>query len=94
MKFEAGCLTLVGDSASLSCGGLLVSPEGIDLVQSSAKRESVEKESTPLGQGRRPMGRVADDFRANQLEAEGRELVSPEGIEPSTNRLRVCCSAS
>jgi hypothetical protein len=33
----------------------VTSPEGIDLVQPSAKRESVEKESTPLGRGRRPM---------------------------------------
>ena len=37
--------------------------------------------------------RLADEFRASRFEP-WREVVSPEGIEPSTNRLRVCCSAS
>jgi hypothetical protein len=44
---------------------------------------------------REPEGRSgqADDFRGEPDRAK-RELVSPEGIEPSTNRLRVCCSAN
>ena len=38
---------------------------------------------------------VADDpIDAETVEGIGDELVSPVGIEPTTNRLRVCCSAS
>jgi hypothetical protein len=37
---------------------------------------------------------VDDQPDSELLEPMGVEVVSPEGIEPSTNRLRVCCSAS
>jgi hypothetical protein len=44
----------------------------------------------------KPRGDGVETGSAETKEARkiGVELVSPEGIEPSTNRLRVCCSAS
>ena len=56
----------------------MVSPEGIDNGKASAKREAVL-----LILSGEPNWRP-----------KAENLVSPEGIEPSTNRLRVCCSAS
>ena len=64
--------------AQIDLAGLL--PESRHVASCAAQRRRARKESTPLGRIRSE-GRVAEFFGANQEEAEGRELASPEGIE-------------
>ena len=50
--------------------------------------------ATSLPHGASGDSEVDDPIDAEVVEVIGDELVSPVGIEPTTNRLRVCCSAS
>ena len=40
-----------------------------------------------------PLRDLSDQKQMLQCENTEGKVVSPEGIEPATNRLRVCCSA-
>jgi len=54
----------------------------------------VRSSATPVPHGAIEAYDVDDALDAETVDAIAVGVVSPEGIEPSTNRLRVCCSAS
>ena len=57
------------------------------------KKDS-RKSATLVPHGRKPAVVTDDQPDAETIDLIEDVVVSPEGIEPSTNRLRVCCSAS
>ena len=63
----------------------------IDAQQSKKDSRSI---ATSLPHGASSQSEADDPIDAETVDAIGDELVSPLGIEPRTNRLRVCCSAS
>ena len=75
---HARCALKMQFAEVLDLIGAVVSPEGIDNGKARPKAEAVL-----LILSGEPIWRP-----------KAEKLVSPEGIEPSTNRLRVCCSAS
>jgi hypothetical protein len=64
-----------------------------DSLREQIERRLVSPEGIDLNGEAEGRSHQADDFRGEPDRAK-REMVSPEGIEPSTNRLRVCCSAN
>lgn len=50
--------------------------------------------ATSLPHGASSASETDDPIDAEVVDVIGADLVSPVGIEPTTNRLRVCCSAS
>jgi len=50
--------------------------------------------ATPLPHGASAADQFDDPLDSESVDVMGDSLVSPVGIEPTTNRLRVCCSAS
>ncbi len=87
---QAEVVVMLGGEAGLRAGEMraLEWPDVLQWWGSGEPGRNRQREGEAAGRRR-----VADDFRAKPFRVE-RGMVSPEGIEPSTNRLRVCCSAS
>ena len=57
-------------------------------------KKGSRKSATLVPHARKPALVTGDQHDAETIDLIEDVVVSPEGIEPSTNRLRVCCSAS
>jgi Phage integrase family len=67
----------------------------VRLATALERLEAVHGEvCTPFAQTDETPEDAPSDESAELVDPGGNVVVSPEGIEPSTNRLRVCCSAN
>ena len=82
------------DSPTRRCLHLQLRSELTNERKNRRKAKDLRKSATLVPHGTNG-GAVRDDAVDPEVtDGIEDEVVSPEGIEPSTNRLRVCCSAS